>query len=63
MSACHPLDTPMEAGLKLKVEADQVPFDKWRYQRLVGIFMAIVRIPTHLLKSIKIFISTKGIKC
>lgn len=36
MSACQPVDTPVEEGLKLYVESDQVPVDKARYQRLVG---------------------------
>ncbi|OMO54865.1 Integrase, catalytic core [Corchorus capsularis] len=39
MSACQPADTPVEEGLKLCVEADQVPVDKGRYQRLVGRLM------------------------
>ena len=39
MSACQPADTPVEEGLKLCVEIDQVPVDKGRYQRLVGRLM------------------------
>ncbi|KAM7531655.1 hypothetical protein LguiB_035065 [Lonicera macranthoides] len=39
MSACQPSETPMEEGLKLEVETDQVPVDKGRYQRLVGRLM------------------------
>lgn len=39
MSACQPADTPVEEGLKLSVETDQVPVDKKRYQRLVGRLM------------------------
>ena len=39
MSACQPADTPVEEGLKLCVETNQVPVDKGRYQRLVGILM------------------------
>lgn len=39
MSACQPVDTPVEEGLKLCVETDQVPVDKGRYQRLVGRLM------------------------
>ena len=31
MSACQPVDTPIEEGLKLRVETDQVPDDKGRY--------------------------------
>ena len=39
MSACQPVDTPVEEGLKLCVETNQVPVDKGRYQRLVGRLM------------------------
>ena len=39
MSACQPADTPVEEGLKLCVETNQVPVDKGRYQRLVGRLM------------------------
>ena len=31
MSACQPADTPVEEGLKLCVETNQVPVDKGRY--------------------------------
>ncbi|KAL5563141.1 hypothetical protein UlMin_032888 [Ulmus minor] len=39
MSSCQPADTPVEEGLKLCIESDQVPVDKGRYQRLVGRLM------------------------
>ena len=39
MSACQLIDTPMEEGLKLCVESNQIPIDKGRYQRLVGRLM------------------------
>ena len=39
MSACQPANTPVEEGLKLSVETNQVPVDKGRYQRLVGRLM------------------------
>ena len=39
MSACQTTDTPVEEGLKLCVETNQVPVDKGRYQRLVGRLM------------------------
>ena len=39
MSACQPVDTPVEEGLKLCVETNQVPIDKGRYHRLVGRLM------------------------
>ncbi|RVW24085.1 Retrovirus-related Pol polyprotein from transposon RE1 [Vitis vinifera] len=35
MSGCQPVDTPIEEGLKLCVEPNQVSTDKGRYQRLV----------------------------
>ncbi|CAN6708602.1 unnamed protein product [Malus baccata var. baccata] len=36
MSACQPVATPLEEGLKLSVGPNQVPFDKERYQRVEG---------------------------
>ena len=39
MSACQPADTPVEEGLKLYVDPNQIPVDKSRYQRLVGRLM------------------------
>ena len=39
MSTCQPTDTPIEEGLKLCVETNQVSVDKGRYQRLVGRLM------------------------
>ncbi|RVW73201.1 Retrovirus-related Pol polyprotein from transposon RE1 [Vitis vinifera] len=39
MSGCQPVNTPIEEGLKLCVEPNQVSTDKGRYQRLVGRFM------------------------
>ncbi|WKA09914.1 hypothetical protein VitviT2T_027524 [Vitis vinifera] len=36
MSGCQPVNTPIEEGLKLCVEPNQVSTDKGRYQRLVG---------------------------
>ena len=39
MSTCQPANSPVEEGLKLCIEADQVPTDKGRYQRLVGRLM------------------------
>ena len=35
MSGCQHVDTPIEEGLKLCVELNQVSIDKGRYQRLV----------------------------
>ena len=39
MLACQPVDTPVEEGLKLCVEFDQLPVDKGRYERLIGRLM------------------------
>ena len=41
MSASQPTNTPIEEGLKLCVETNQVPVDKGRYPRLVGRLMYI----------------------
>ncbi|XP_072084737.1 uncharacterized mitochondrial protein AtMg00810-like [Arachis hypogaea] len=48
MSACQPADTPMEEGLKLSVESNQVPVDKGRYQRLVGRLMYLAHTRSDL---------------
>ena len=42
MSACQPIDTLVEEGLKLCVETNQVPVNKGRYQRLIGRLMYLV---------------------
>ncbi|WJZ92231.1 hypothetical protein VitviT2T_011241 [Vitis vinifera] len=39
MSGCQPVNTPIEEGLKLCVEPNQVSTDKGRYQRLMGRLM------------------------
>ncbi|RVW73995.1 Retrovirus-related Pol polyprotein from transposon RE1 [Vitis vinifera] len=39
MLGCQPVNTPIEEGLKLCVEPNQVSTDKGRYQRLVGRLM------------------------
>ncbi|RVW13083.1 Retrovirus-related Pol polyprotein from transposon RE1 [Vitis vinifera] len=39
MSGCQPVNTPIEEGMKLCVEPNQVSIDKGRYQRLVGRLM------------------------
>ncbi|XP_050107769.1 uncharacterized mitochondrial protein AtMg00810-like [Malus sylvestris] len=39
MSACQPVATPLEEGLKLSVDPNQVPVDKGSYLRLVGCLM------------------------
>ena len=42
MSGCQPVNTPIEEGLKLCVEPNQVSTDNGRYQRLVGRLMYLV---------------------
>ena len=39
MSVCQPANTPVEEGLKLCVETNQVPVDNERYQRFFGRLM------------------------
>ncbi|WKA10953.1 hypothetical protein VitviT2T_028493 [Vitis vinifera] len=39
ISGCQPVNTPIEEGLKLCVEPNQISTDKGRYQRLVGRLM------------------------
>ena len=39
MSTYQQADTPVEEGLKLCVETNQVHVDKGRYQRLIGRLM------------------------
>lgn len=39
MSACQPIDTTLDREVKLYVEPNQVPYDKERYQILVGRLM------------------------
>ena len=36
MSRCQPVDTPIEGGMKLWAESNQISIDKGTYQRLVG---------------------------
>uniref|UniRef100_A0A2N9EIK0 Reverse transcriptase Ty1/copia-type domain-containing protein n=1 Tax=Fagus sylvatica TaxID=28930 RepID=A0A2N9EIK0_FAGSY len=65
MSACQPADTPVEERLKLCVEANQVPVDKGRYQRLVGRLMYLAHISYAYLKSApgKGILFTKNVDC
>ena len=39
MTACQPIDIPIEKGLKFCITSDQVLVDKGRYQRLIGRLM------------------------
>ena len=54
MSACQPVDTPVEEGLKLCVETNQVPVDKGRYERLVGRLMYLAHTKTDLAYALSI---------
>ncbi|RVW42081.1 putative mitochondrial protein [Vitis vinifera] len=48
MSGCQPVNTPIEEGMKLCVEPNQVSIDKGRYQRLVGRLMYLAHIRPDL---------------
>ncbi|RVW64239.1 Retrovirus-related Pol polyprotein from transposon RE1 [Vitis vinifera] len=48
MSGCQPINTPIEEGLKLCVEPNQVSTDKGRYQRLVGRLMYLAHTRPYL---------------
>ncbi|KAH9783645.1 hypothetical protein KPL71_009401 [Citrus sinensis] len=48
MTACQPIDTPIEEGLKFCITSDQVPVDKGRYQRLIGRLMYLSHIRPDL---------------
>ncbi|RVW79412.1 Retrovirus-related Pol polyprotein from transposon TNT 1-94 [Vitis vinifera] len=48
MSGCQPVNTPIEEGLKLCVEPNQVSTNKGRYQRLVGRLMYLAHIRPDL---------------
>ena len=54
MSACQPANTPVEEGLKLCVETNQVPVDKGRYQRLVGRLMYLSHTRPYLAYALSI---------
>ena len=54
MSACQPVDTPIEEGLKLCVETNQVSVDKGRYQRLVEILMYLAHTRSDLAYALSI---------
>ncbi|RVW97159.1 Retrovirus-related Pol polyprotein from transposon RE1 [Vitis vinifera] len=48
MSRCQPINTPIEEGLKLCVEPNQVSTDKGIYQRLVGRLMYLAHTRPNL---------------
>lgn len=55
MSACEPVATPVEEGLKLCITSNQVPTDKGRYQRLVGRLMYLAHTRPDLAYALSIF--------
>ncbi|KAK6289742.1 hypothetical protein POUND7_001283 [Theobroma cacao] len=54
MSACQPIDTPIEKGLKLCVKSNQVLIDKQKYQRLVRRLMYLAHIRPDLAYALSI---------
>ena len=48
MLGCQLVDTPIEEGLKLCVEPNQVSTNKGRYQRLLGRLMYLAHIRSYL---------------
>ena len=56
MSGCQPVNTPIEEGMKLCVELNQVSTDKGRYQRLVGRLMYLAHIRPDLAYALSVAI-------
>ncbi|RVW28177.1 Retrovirus-related Pol polyprotein from transposon TNT 1-94 [Vitis vinifera] len=56
MSGCQPVNTPIEEGLKLCVEPNQVSTDKGIYQRLVGRLMYLAHIRPDLAYALSVSI-------
>ncbi|KAK2984954.1 hypothetical protein RJ640_013380 [Escallonia rubra] len=54
MLACQPVDTPVEEGLKLRIESNQVLVYKGRYQRLIGRLMYLAHTRPDLAYAISI---------
>ncbi|RVW62884.1 Retrovirus-related Pol polyprotein from transposon RE1 [Vitis vinifera] len=61
MSGCQPVNTPIEEGLKLCVEPNQVSTDKGRYQRLVGRLMYLAHTRPDLAYALSVNAPGKGI--
>ncbi|RVW67417.1 Retrovirus-related Pol polyprotein from transposon RE1 [Vitis vinifera] len=57
MSGCQPVNTPIEEGLKLCVEPNQVSTNKGKYQRLVGRLMYLA----HTRPDLAYALSVEGI--
>ncbi|RVW54333.1 Retrovirus-related Pol polyprotein from transposon RE1 [Vitis vinifera] len=61
MSGCQPVNTPIEEGLKLCVEPNQVSTNKGRYQRLVGILMYLAHTrPAYALSVVSQYMHNPG---
>ena len=54
MSACQPVDTPVDEGFKLCVDTNQVLVDKGRYQRLIGRLMYLAHTRPNLAYALSI---------
>ncbi|RVX07207.1 Retrovirus-related Pol polyprotein from transposon RE2 [Vitis vinifera] len=61
MSGCQPVNTPIEEGLKLCVEPNEVSTDKGRYQRLVGRLMYLAHTRPDLAYALSVNALGKGI--
>ncbi|RVX18234.1 hypothetical protein CK203_006323 [Vitis vinifera] len=61
MSGCQPVNTPIEEGLKLCVEPNQVSTDKGRYQRLVGRLMYLAHTRPDLAYALSVNAPGRGI--
>ncbi|RVW94515.1 Retrovirus-related Pol polyprotein from transposon RE1 [Vitis vinifera] len=61
MSGCQSVNTPIEEGLKLCVESNQVSTDKGRYQRLVGRLMYLAHTRPDLAYALSVNAPGKGI--
>jgi hypothetical protein len=54
ISACQLADTPMEEGLKLYVDPNQIPVDKSMYQKLIERLMYLAHIRPNLAYALSI---------
>ena len=61
MSGYQPVGIPIEKGLKLCVESNQVSSNKGRYQRLVGILMYLAHTrPAYALSVVSQYMHNPG---
>ncbi|RVW88704.1 Retrovirus-related Pol polyprotein from transposon RE1 [Vitis vinifera] len=61
MSGCQPVNSPIEEGMKLCVELNQVSTNKGRYQRLVGRLMYLAHTRPDLAYALSVNAPGKGI--